>query len=129
MQPFYTVSFVLLALVFWFNNNREERMDWLFVLPLLTFLWTAFRDFARRFTVMTIGGGKLRFSSGMLSRSTRTMELAKIQDVTVNQSLLQRMLNIGTLRIETAGESIGLIVEHVDRPQAVADFIMEASGK
>ena len=129
MQPFYTVSFVLLALVFWFNNNREERMDWLFVLPLLAFLWTAVRDFTRRFTVMTIGGGKLRFSSGMLSRSTRTMELAKIQDVTVNQSLFQRMLNIGTLRIETAGESVGLIVEHVDRPQAVADFIMEASGK
>jgi len=57
------------------------------------------------------------------------MELAKIQDVRVHQSMGQRLLNIGNIDIETAGERGTLIIRNIDRPQTVADFILESSGK
>ena len=62
----------------------------------------------------------------MLSRSTRTMELSRIQDVRVDQTLLQRMIGIGTITVETAGETGRLSMANVDRPQTVADIILDS---
>jgi putative membrane protein len=126
VRPFYTLSFLLGALVYGFNNNRANPMDWLMIFPLLLLLWTVVRHIRLRFTTLTVGGGKLRYETGMLSRSTRTMELARIQDVRVEQRLLQRMLGIGKITVETAGETGRLSMDSVDRPQAVADFILES---
>jgi len=104
-------------------------MEWLLVFPALLLLWTVSRHIRQRFSVIRIGGGKLRYETGMLSKNTRTMELSKIQDVRVEQSLVQRILNIGNLRIETAGETGGLSFANADRPQAIADYILEAAGR
>jgi uncharacterized membrane protein YdbT with pleckstrin-like domain len=126
VRPFYTVSFILVALVYGFNNNRATPMDWLMIIPAVVLLWTVWRHIRLRFTSMTLQGGKLRYETGMLSRSTRTMELARIQDVRVDQSLLQRILGIGTLSVESAGEHSRLSMENVDRPQAVAEYILDS---
>jgi uncharacterized membrane protein YdbT with pleckstrin-like domain len=63
----------------------------------------------------------------MASRSTRTMEIHKVQDVRVDQSLTQRLLGTGNISIETAGETSRLTLVNIDRPQYVADRILEAA--
>ena len=55
------------------------------------------------------------------------MEIKKVQDVRVDQSLGQRILGVGDISIETAGESSRLTMVSIDRPQAVADKILEAA--
>ncbi len=55
------------------------------------------------------------------------MELAKVQDVRVDQTLGQRMLNIGDLSLETAGETSRIVMQSIDRPQEAADHILELS--
>ena len=128
VRPFYTVAFVLAALVFFYNNNREEgRQDWLLIFPALLFIWTIIRQMALRFTSLTVQGPRLRYDQGMLSKRTRTMELSRIQDVQIQQTLMQRMLNIGTISIESAGESGRLYMQNVDNPQAVAEYILDAA--
>jgi uncharacterized membrane protein YdbT with pleckstrin-like domain len=87
------------------------------------------RHWKQRFTKMTMIGDKLRYETGMLSKSTRTIQLSKVQDVTVRQSLFQRMSGIGDLSIETAGESSRLTFPNIDRPQAIADRIIDESHK
>ena len=95
----------------------------------LLLLWPITRHWEQRFTKMTMIGDKLRYEAGMLSKSTRTIQLSKVQDVTVRQSLGQRMGGIGDLSIETAGESSRLTFPNIDRPQMIADKIIDESHR
>lgn len=100
---------------------------WLPAVALLLLLWPAERHIRRGFTKMTIAGDKLRYETGFFSKSTRTIQLTKVQDVRVDQTLGQRIFGVGSLSIETAGETSRLTVIDIDGPQEVADGIIEAS--
>jgi uncharacterized membrane protein YdbT with pleckstrin-like domain len=78
---------------------------------------------------MTMIGDKLRYETGMLSKSTRTIQLSKVQDVTVRQSVGQRVAGVGDLTIETAGETSRLTFSNIDGPQEMADRIIDASHR
>jgi membrane protein YdbS with pleckstrin-like domain len=93
-------------------------------LPLALQVLTAIRHLGRLTTRLTIEGDHIKFESGLLSRSMRVMELAKVQDVRSEQSLGQRMVNTGNLSLETAGESSRIVMPSVDRPQYVAEQIL-----
>ena len=62
-----------------------------------------------------------------VSKSTRTIQISKVQDVRVDQTLTQRLLKIGNLSMETAGETSRLTVVNVDHPQDVADELIDIS--
>ena len=47
----------------------------------------------------------------------------------MNQSIGQRMMNIGDLLIETAGESSRLTLHNIDGARGLADRIIELEGK
>ena len=130
----YLVVLVLVAgsaiAVSQITNWPQDVPKW--VIPVafaLLLIWPISRHIEQRFTVMTIIGDKLRYETGMLSKATRTIQLSKVQDVTVRQSLAQRMGGVGDLSIETAGESSRLTFPNIDGPQAVADQIIDASHR
>ncbi len=131
VRPLYYCGFILLAVLFgWINNKApEDRQYWVLVVPALVLLWAVRAHAKQHFHLLTVGGGKLRYETGMLSKTTRTMDLTKIQDVRVQQTLWQRMLGIGNIAVETAGETGGLTMANIDQPQTVADYILEAAGK
>ena len=93
------------------------------ICPVLL-LWPAARWIRRRFTRAIVSGDRLRYETGSASRSTRTIQLSKVQDIRVDQSILQRIFRIGNISIETSGETSRLILLNVDRPQTVADELM-----
>src|SRR3989442_451598 len=70
---------------------------------LLLIFWPLSKHVRRQSTKLTIEGDKLRYELGLLSKTTRTIQLSKVQDVTVRQSLGQRVVGVGDLSIETAG--------------------------
>jgi putative membrane protein len=76
-------------------------------------------------TKLTVLEDRLRWESGLVSKSTRTIELDKIQDVRVDQTLGQRMLGVGDLSLETAGGSSKIVMRTIDHPQPTADRILE----
>jgi uncharacterized membrane protein YdbT with pleckstrin-like domain len=76
-------------------------------------------------TKLTVLEDRLRWESGLVSKATRTIELDKIQDVRVDQTLGQRILGMGDLSLETAGGSSKIVMRTIDRPQAAADRILE----
>ena len=110
-----------------YNSRRDEALAWLYIVPALLFIWTAVKHFGRRFQTMTIAGNRLRYESGMLSRSARTLELSRVQDVVVEQSFTQRLLGVGEISIETAGERSRLVMKGIDRPRQVADLILDTA--
>ena len=74
-------------------------------------------------------GEKLRYESGWFSKSTRIIQLPKVQDVRVNQSIVQRIFGVGDVAIETAGEASRLTVPDLDQPQIVANQILDGFHK
>ena len=108
-------------------DNQDDRMWVLLALPALAVFYLMSRHIQRRLVKLTILDDRLRYEAGFLSKTTRTMDLSKVQDVRVDQTIGQRMLNIGNLSLETAGESSRIVMPSVDRPHEAADRILELS--
>ncbi len=126
----YTTVFVIfcIAVALYTNYLSDKNVTaWLLILPALLFLWPLAGSLRRRFTKITVTGDKLRYETGLLSKTIRTIQLSKVQDVRIDQTLSQRLMGIGTLSIETAGETSRLSMANIDQPRTVADHIVEAS--
>jgi len=125
---FLAVLVVVGAVVVQVKYMPQVERPWLVpAVAALTLLWPIRSNIRRQSTKATITGDKLRYEAGLFSKSTRTIQLSKVQDVRVDQTLGQRMLGVGDISIETSGESSRLTMPHIDRPQAVADEIIAAS--
>jgi membrane protein YdbS with pleckstrin-like domain len=123
------VFFVIFACVLLYTNSTaiENTTAWVLLLPALLLLWPLRYHVRRSFTRMTLSGDKLRYETGILSRSKRIIQLTKVQDVRVDQSLVQRMLRTGNLSVETAGETSLLTMRNVDEPDRVAEELLRAA--
>ncbi len=139
IQPtakFLKAGFLLVALIFlaleiaclmWWNEAAGTAL--IMALPPLLFVWPLSKSVGRRFTKTTVSGDRLRFESGLASKTTRNIQMSKIQDVRVDQRVIQRIFNVGDLSIETAGETSRLTIPNVDNPQGVADEILNRSQR
>ena len=90
-------------------------------------LWPLAKWIPIRFTVTTLTSDRLRSETGILSKSTRNLMLARVQDVGVNQSLFQRITGVGDIWIETAGASSRVVLSNIDQPQKIADLLLDAA--
>jgi len=105
---------------------------WLSPLPWvapLVFVPVLVQAVRRQATTVTIISDRLRYEVGTFSKSTRTIQLPKVQDVRVDQRLWQRFFKVGNLSIETAGEASRLTIPDLDDPQALADTILDHTQK
>jgi len=105
----------------------QGQVAWLPGVAVLLLILPIRRHIRRQSMKITITGDKLRYEAGLLSKTTRNIQLSKVQDVRVDQSFGQRILGVGDISIETSGESSRLEVDNIDRPQTVADEIIAAS--
>ena len=110
----------------WIPSAWQPWIPWLTVLLLL---WPLKSHLRNRLTKMTILDDKLRYETGFMSRTTRTILISRIQDVTVHQRVGQRIFGVGDLSIETAGEASRETIYQIDRPQEIADHINQLSEK
>jgi len=118
------IIFAAIEALFMIYRRDDTVPSWVMILPVLIFLRPASRYIRWRFTKGTVSGDRLRYETGFASKSTRTIQLTKIQDVRVDQRLVQRLFNIGDLSIEAAGETSRLTIHNVDDPQTLADELM-----
>lgn len=102
---------------------------WTPLVPAILLLWVFARHLRRMAHKLTIGVEKMTYEEGLLGKSTRTIQLAKVQDVRVDQSVLDRMFGVGRLSVETAGGSSRLTMAPIDRPHQTADEITNRSEK
>ena len=60
--------------------------------------------FIRRFaTVYSITTQRLRIKHGIIARHVQQTDIERVQNVNTNQSVLERMLQVGTVDFDTAG--------------------------
>lgn len=98
---------------------------WVFI-GLLFFLVPAFFHVKQRLTRFKLTETKIEIDSGLIARTTRNIPIRRIQDVTVQTSIIQRLVGFGDLVIDNASDQAGKIVlKNIDSPQKHADILLK----
>lgn len=123
----WMVFLLAVGMLIYIQNTPGSQDWWMLAFPALILIYATYLQIKRRFTVLTILGDKLRYETGVFSKTTRNIVIMKVQDVKVQQTLWQRVFNLGNLSVETAGETSNLTMSGIDYPQLIADQILDAS--
>lgn len=99
---------------------------WLSVfIGLMLFLIPAYYHFMRKMVSYKLTESKLEIDEGFISRTTRSVPIRRIQDVTVSSTVLQRMLGFGNLTIDNASDDGGKVVlKNINTPKFYADVLL-----
>ncbi len=126
----YVVAVILIIACEWaYFQYLDDKPRWLLAIPVVLLLPPLRKHLGRRLITLRLHDDHLTLETGVLSRTRRTLDMAKIQDVTVRQTLGQRMIGVGDLMLESAGESGRMTLLNFDRPRALADTIIEGSRR
>lgn len=100
---------------------------WVAVLfALLLFIVPAFYHFRQKLVRYTLTESKLEIDAGFIARTTRSVPLGRIQDVTVSASVVQRLLGFGNVTIDNASDDGGkLVLANINTPQNYADLLLK----
>ena len=117
---------VLLAMV------RFVEIPWYYSLPVALglLLIPAYYHVKRNMIRYTLTDSKIEIDYGLIARTTRNMPLAKIQDVTVSASILQRLLDFGDVVVDNASEIGGTTILHnINNPRHYADLLLREMAR
>jgi uncharacterized membrane protein YdbT with pleckstrin-like domain len=86
--------------------------------------------FIRRVTThYTITNRRLHIQRGIISRDIQETRLERVQNVNYNQSILQRMLQVGDVDFDTAaGDDYNFVFFGVAEPADVVHMVDQATG-
>ncbi len=78
---------------------------------------------------LTVTSKRTVFRHGLLSKQTNEVRHQDIRNIQVSQSFLQRIFNVGTVSLSSAGQSeMEIIAAGIPGPQKVADLIRQCQG-
>lgn len=90
------------------------------IIGLVLFCWWCLVPFLRwRTTTYTITNRRVLTRSGILAKTGTDLPLIRVNDVSYDRSLMDRMLGCGTLKIQTAGENGTVVLDDVPDVQQV----------
>lgn len=120
-----TVLLLVGLIFFWFL-----WYVWLIAIAIV-WIWPACLLAYRRLAIRyRLTSQRFIHEHGVLSRLTDRIEVIDIDDVSFRQSLIDRMVNVGTIRIESGDRSHPeLVLKGIDDVQRVSDMIDAARRK
>ena len=91
------------------------------VLMLVALVWLLLRFLVWTTTNFVVTTDRLIFRSGVLSKHGREIPLERVNDISFNASLFERMIGAGDLVIESAGERGQQMFTDIPQPDAGAE--------
>jgi uncharacterized membrane protein YdbT with pleckstrin-like domain len=101
------------------GDNSTAKLV-VFLIAVALWLWLAVVPFLRwAYTDFVLTTDRLVTRTGVLAKHSKEIPLERINDVTFNQTVPQRMVGAGTLVVESAGERGQETIRHVRNPEQV----------
>lgn len=95
------------------------------ILGLLIFIVPAYYHIEKKLVRYTLTETKLEIDEGLIARTTKSMPLRRIQDVTVSATATQRLLGIGDLEIDNASDDgLKVVLKNINSPKDRADDLL-----
>jgi len=106
----------------------EVRTSWIVVVAIVAFVLVLIVGWLKRLaTTYTITTHRLVIRRGILSRAEQHSRIDRIQNISTRQSVLERLLRVGTVEFDTAaGEDDDLDFAGVGSPHDVVDAVRQA---
>lgn len=87
-------------------TNGSVQIGWIVIAVVVVFIVLILVAQVRRIqTTYSITNRRLTIETGLLSRELHQTRLERVQNVNATQSLAQRIVKIGTVQFDTAGEA------------------------
>ena len=91
---------VVVGVIVWFAASNAAGGT----VAVVIFAIVVLVGFVRRFFIVyTITNQRLRIQRGIIARNVQQTQIERVQNVNTNQSVIQRMLQVGTVDFDTAG--------------------------
>jgi len=97
--------------VVWQGHPSQWRNFWWFLscllllpIPFALWMWLETRN-----TVYTLSDQRLKFTRGVLSKTTEDLELYRVRDTKFTQSVWERMVGLGAIELHTTDETSPMI--------------------
>jgi uncharacterized membrane protein YdbT with pleckstrin-like domain len=119
---------VILLLVTWVSVSGsgvlKNTTQWLFLVALIIWLVAAgLRYIEYRTTVFIVTDKRIGYQAGLIRRTGMSIQLNRINNVSYEQGLLERMLGNGTLTIESAAEQGTTVFRNIPHPDETRQLI------
>jgi uncharacterized membrane protein YdbT with pleckstrin-like domain len=110
--------------------SGHVQAGWVVVAVVVVFAAVGLTGLARRgATTYTITSQRLTIQLGLLSRELHETQLARVQNVGTHQSVLERMLGVGTVDFDTAGGAgFDFAFRGVAHPRVIARTVHDVLG-
>jgi len=97
--------------VVWTGSPSQWRNFWWYLscLLLLPIPWALWKWLETKNTVYTLTDQRLKFTRGVLSKTTEDLELYRVRDTKFEQNLWERMLGLGEIQLFTTDETTTLV--------------------
>lgn len=120
------LSVAVTALIAVVVQNLYSQSSFLMAMGVATILMLnpIYHHIQHNRTIYTLTSVKLEIQSGVFSKISRNIPLRHIQDVTVNQTLKERMIGIGDVVIDSAVLEGTMPLRSINDPRRYADLIL-----
>lgn len=123
--PSYLLAIALSLIVAAAVAYTESNFLYSLIAAAVFFIMPIVRHIKLNHTVYTLTTSKIEIRSGFFSKSAQSIPLRHIQDVTVSETLKERLLGIGDVLIDSAALDHKMVMNNIDSPRKYADLIMD----
>jgi membrane protein YdbS with pleckstrin-like domain len=94
------------------------------LLSLISFVFPLVRHIQRNRVIYTLTPSKIEIDFGIFSKTVRNIPLRNAQDVTISAAVIERIIGIGNVIIDSAAEAGKIQMRQIPNPRKHADLIL-----
>ena len=109
------------------NGHVNGWLSWAsIVLPVLALLWFVWTYITWRTTNFVVTTDRLIFRQGVVAKKGKEIPLERINDISFNQTIFERLIGAGDLLIESGGEQGQQRFSDIRKPFEVQNLIYKS---
>lgn len=121
----YVVTIILAILIVAGAAYVQLPLRVALIIASVCFIFPIYLHIQLRRVVYTLTPVKIEIESGIFSQNVRNIPLRQVQDVTVNQTLRERLLGVGDVVIDSAAVEGKIVMSDINDPRKHADLILD----